>query len=138
MSVAPGRATIWGVTAHDLLAADRFAAALGARLVEAETGRVVVEMDVAPHHRDGTGQVSVGALFSLADCALSLISNQEAAAVAVATHFTRSVETVEARVIRAEARPALPVRDRPATWAIIVQADGREVATFTGTTLRVG
>src|SRR5690606_41933262 len=60
-----------------LLASDRFAAALGARLVVDEPDRVVVEMTVSETHLDESGEVSSGALFALADCAMSLISNAE-------------------------------------------------------------
>lgn len=122
----------------ELLDVDRFAAALGARLVEAEPERVVVEMDVAPYHRDASGAVSSGALFSLADCAMSLISNAEGTAVAVATHFTRSARPVEAASVRAVARPELPVGDRATTWQIVLEAGEAVVASFTGTTLRLG
>lgn len=121
----------------ELLAADRFATALGARLEEAEPERVVVEMEVAPHHRDASGVVSSGALFSLADCAMSLISNAEGTAVAVATHFTRLARPVPAASVRAVARPELPVVGRATTWHILLEAGEVVVASFTGTTLRL-
>lgn len=120
----------------ELLDADRFAAALGVRLVGAEPEWVVVEMDVAPHHRDSSGAVSSGALFSLADCAMSLISNAEGTAVAVATHFTRSPRTVETASVRAVARPELPVGD-VTSWEVVLEAGEGVVASFTGTTLRL-
>lgn len=122
----------------ELLEKDRFAvAALGARLVEAMPDLVVVEMDVAPHHLDESGRVSSGALFSLADCAMSLISNADAAAVAVATHFTRSGEGVTVRNLRAAARPELPVGRGSTTWMVSVVGDGEILATFTGTTFHL-
>lgn len=122
----------------ELLVRDRFAAALGARLVEAGPDRVVLELEVAEHHRDTGGAVATGALFSLADCAMSLISNAETTALAVATHLTRSGDAGGARVLRADIRPALPAGDRETTWRATLTADGVEVASFTGTTLRVG
>lgn len=122
-----------------LLAADRFASRLGARLVEAAPERVVVEMPVGDHHRDGSGRVSAGALFSLADCAMSLISNAEATAVAVATHFTRGEDTGGAETITAVATSRLPRGESGAvTWDVVLTADGSLVASFAGTTLRVG
>lgn len=119
----------------ELLDADRFAAVLGVRLVEAAPERVVVEMDLEDHHLDSGGRVSTGALFSLADCAMSLISNAGGTAVAVATHFTRSAARVEGPTIRAVARPELPLGGRPTTWQISLLAGDTEVAAFTGTTL---
>ncbi len=121
----------------ELLVRDRFAAALGARLVEAGPDRVVLELEVAEHHRDTGGAVATGALFSLADCAMSLISNAAGPAVAVAAHFTRRQESGRARMLQATVRPLLPAADREVTWQAIVTADGAEVASFTGTTLRV-
>lgn len=122
---------------EELLAADRFAAVLGARLVEAEPDRVIVEIQLTARHRDSAGRVSAGVLFALADCAMSLISNAAGTAVAVATHFTHSARPVGGPTIRAVARPELPVGDRPATWRISILAGATVVASFTGTTLRI-
>jgi acyl-coenzyme A thioesterase PaaI-like protein len=126
------------MSVEELLARDRFAAAMGVRLVEAGPDRVVVEMDIAVHHREADGGVATGALFSLADCAMSLISNADGTAVAVATHFTRRERGEAARVARADIRPALPPGEREVTWSAVVTADDRRVGSFTGTTLRVG
>lgn len=121
-----------------LLDGDRFAALLGARLVEATTQRVVVEMDIAEHHRDAAGAVSSGALFSLADCAMSLISNSGGTAVAVATHFTRPVHDFEYATVTAVAEPELPPGVDPATtWTVILTAGDTVLGSFTGTTLRL-
>lgn len=122
----------------ELLARDRFAARMGVRLVEAESDRVVVEMDVGADHLEDGGRIASGTLFSLADCAMSLISNAETTALAVATHLTRSGDAGGARVLRADIRPALPAGDRETTWRATLTADDVEVASFTGTTLRVG
>lgn len=122
----------------ELLARDRFAVRMGVRLVETEPGRVVVEMDVGADHLENGGRIASGTLFSLADCAMSLISNAETTALAVATHLTRSGDGGGARVLRADIRPALPGGDRETTWRATLTADDVEVASFTGTTLRVG
>jgi acyl-coenzyme A thioesterase PaaI-like protein len=97
-----------------------------------------VEMDVGADHLEDGGRVATGTLFSLADCAMSLISNAETTALAVATHLTRSGDAGAASVLRADIRPALPGGDRETTWRATLTADGVEVASFTGTTLRVG
>lgn len=125
------------MTVEDLLAADRFAARLGARLVAAAPERVEVEMDLAPHHRDANGDVSAGALFGLADCAMSLISNAERTSLAVATHFTRAEVASKAATVRAVAVPALPLGDTPSTWDIDLVAEDTVIGHFTGTTLAV-
>ena len=126
------------MTVADLLAKDRFAAALGVQLVTAEPDHVVVEMAVTEVHVDDAGVLTAGALFSLADCALSLISNAEAKAVAVATHLTCQGSARAGDVVRAEARPRLPRTGRAATFGIELSVAGRLLADFTGTTLRVG
>jgi len=126
------------VTVADLLAKDRFAAALGAKLVAADPDHVVLEMTVAEHHLDESGELSPGALFSLADCALSLISNAEVTSVAVATHLASRDSARVGDVVRAEARPRLARIDRAATFGIELSVDDRPIADFTGTTLRVG
>ncbi len=118
-----------------LLASDRFAAALGARLVVDEPDRVVVEMTVSETHLDESGEVSSGALFALADCAMSLISNAEVTAVAVATQFVRHGTASVGQAVTADARPALPAAGRERTWDIPLTVDGTCVARFVGTTL---
>lgn len=121
--------------AATLLARDRFAAALGARLVVDEPDRVVVEMTVSETHLDESGRVSTGALFALADCAMSLISNAGVTAVAVATHFVRHGTAAVGQVVAAEARPALGSDTSERTWDIPVTAGGACIARFVGTTL---
>lgn len=122
---------------HELLEKDRFAAALGAELVEAGRDRVVVRVDLERRHLDASGRVSAGAMFSLADCVMSLISNAAHTSVAVATHFVLGRTVERAHRLEAIGRPGLPRAARPATWLVTVEADGQEVATFTGTTLQL-
>lgn len=127
------------VPVPDLLAADSFATGLGVRLVEAERDRVVVEMDVEDHHRDASGRLASGVVFSLADCALSFISNAERSAVAVATHLVRRADGRDIDLLTAVIEP---VGDggsgRAVTHRAIVSAGDTVVAVFTGTTLAVG
>lgn len=118
-----------------LLSRDRFAAGLGARLVADGSDRVVVEMTVSDFHLDETGGVSSGALFALADCAMSLISNADATAVAVATHFVRHGTASSGDVVRAEARPALLSGGQERTWDIPVMVGDSLIGRFVGTTL---
>lgn len=126
------------MSVEELLARDRFAARMGAKLIVVEPDRVVVEMQVADHHREADGGLATGALFSLADCAMSLISNAGGTALAVATHFTRRGRGIDAAAVRADIGPVMPAGEREVTWRAVVTADGEEVGAFTGTTLRVG
>ncbi|HJR92793.1 MAG TPA: hypothetical protein VJ938_10165 [Acidimicrobiia bacterium] len=125
------------MTARELLGRDGFAALMGVRLVDADEGALAVEIDVTPNHMDGAGRVASGVLFSLADCAMSLISNRDRAEVAVATHLTRSGGAEDAAVLRAEISAMSPGGSRATTWHTVVLADDAPVATFTGTTLAV-
>lgn len=122
----------------ELLDRDRFANHLGVRLVEHSDDHVVVELEVAPNHLDDGGHVSAGALFSLADCAMSLISNAPGTAVAIATHFTMQTGGSAGSIVRAEARERLPSDSPAVTWEASVSSGGAVIATFTGTTLRLG
>lgn len=124
------------MTVPELLASDRFAALLGANLVEHSPEKVVVEAEVGEHHLDGTGRVAPGALFSLADCAMSLISNATGTAVAIVTQFTCAAGLPEAGMMRAEARRRLPAGSPASTWEATVTMAGQVVATFVGTTLK--
>jgi uncharacterized protein (TIGR00369 family) len=45
---------------------------LGARIAEAEPGRVVVELDAGPQHRQGAGVVQGGVITQIADAAMGM------------------------------------------------------------------
>lgn len=87
-------------------AADRYAMALGARLISADTGSAVVELVLEERHLNDRGIAHGGALFSLADVALSVASNSpgNVALVPMTTvHFLSPVSlgarlTAQARV----------------------------------------
>lgn len=122
---------------RELLERDRYATLLGAELLEASADRVVVGIDVHAHHLDEAGTVSSGVLFSLADCVMSLISNREKTAVAVATHFLRAGDANPGQRLTATGVPETPASGRAETWLVTVEADDEVVASFTGTTLRL-
>ncbi|NLM10548.1 MAG: PaaI family thioesterase [Clostridiaceae bacterium] len=54
---------------------DRFAKLIGARIVKAEPGYAVVEMKVSDKHMNGLNMVQGGAIFTLADYAFAVASN---------------------------------------------------------------
>ena len=121
-----------------MAASDPYAELLGARLVGADPERLAVELEVVPRHTNFMGLVHGGAVYSLADFALSLISNAEVEAVALDTHL---VQPASARVgdrLTATACPATRSRS-VATYRITVErGDGRVVGLFTGTVFHRG
>lgn len=60
--------------AAELLAGGRdgWMETLGARIAEAEPGRVVVELDAGPRHRHGGGVVQGGVITQIADAAMGM------------------------------------------------------------------
>ena len=51
---------------------DGWMATLGARITEAEPGRVVLELDAGPQHRHGGGVVQGGVITQIADAAMGI------------------------------------------------------------------
>jgi acyl-CoA thioesterase len=126
-------------TVERLLAADRYARHLGIRLVEADGERIVLEMDVAPHHLNFLDLTHGGAVFSLADCAMSLASNGSGTrSVAIDAHLVISGGSEEGDVLRAVAEPAIGGRMLGSHRISVSRSDGRIVGLFTGTVLRTG
>src|SRR5438046_8994824 len=78
MNVAPKSRQIVGVQnvrrAHQLLAAPPagWMDTLGARIAEAEPGRVVLELIAGPQHRHGGGVVQGGVITQIADAAMGM------------------------------------------------------------------
>ncbi len=121
-----------------MAASDPYAELLGARLVGADPERLAVELEVAPRHTNFMGLVHGGAVYSLADFALSLISNAEVEAVALDTHLVQPASARAGDRLTATARPASRSRS-VATYQITVErGDGRVVGLFTGTVFHRG
>lgn len=122
-----------------LLAADRYAAHLDIRLVEASDDRVVLEMPVGARHLNFLDLTHGGAVFSLADCAMSLASNGHGErAVAIDAHLVISGGSEEGDVLRAVAEPAVGGKTLGTHRITVTRLDGRVVGMFTGTVLRTG
>ena len=51
---------------------DGWMATLGARITEAEPGRVVLELEAGPQHRHGGGVVQGGVITQIADAAMGM------------------------------------------------------------------
>ena len=113
---------------------DGFAATLGARLVSDDPENVVVEMSISDEHLNFHGTTHGGALFSLADCAFSLISNAPGpVAVAIDTHLVISAATKTGDTLVAEATEVRRGRQLATYQVRVTRDDGRLCGLFTGT-----
>ena len=113
---------------------DGYATALGVNLISADPAHVVVELPVADGHLNFHGTTHGGALFSLADCAFSLISNAAGpVAVAIDTHLVISAATKTGDTLRAEATEVRRGRQLATYQVRVTRDDGRLCALFTGT-----
>ena len=123
---------------ESLLGEDPYAALLGVELVSVDDASIVLRMEVRPDMTNFAGTTHGGAVFSLADCALSLASNVAGPAVAVDTHLAVTAasspgETLEATAVEEAAG------NRLATYRVTVRrGDGRVCGVFTGTVFRTG
>ena len=124
----------------ELIEADRYADHLGIRLSDAsgvDGAGVEVEMTIEDRHCNFLGGLHGGALFSLADCALSLASNHASTAVAVDTHLVLNGRAEIGDTITAVAEEVTRGRTMGTYRITISRGDGRTVGLFTGTVLLV-
>ena len=113
---------------------DRYTTALGAKLVSSDPELVIVELPVTDEHLNFHGTTHGGALFSLADCAFSLISNAAGpVAVAIDTHLVISAATEAGDTLRAEATEIRRGRQLATYQVRVTRNDGRLCGLFTGT-----
>ena len=123
---------------REMATSDPYAALLGARLVKADPACLQVAMDVGDRHTNFLGLVHGGVVYSLADIALSVISNVRVEAVALDTHLVLTASAAAGDTLLATARPATGSRS-VATYQITVErGDGRVVGLFTGTVFHRG
>ena len=117
---------------------DPYATHLGVRLVDSDPERLRATLNVESRHTNFMGLVHGGVVYSLADIALSLISNAAVEAVALDTHLVQSASAREGDRLTATARPATRSRS-VATYQITVErSDGRIIGLFTGTVFHRG
>ncbi len=113
---------------------------LGARIAEAEPGRVVVELDAGPQHRHGGGVVQGGVITQIADAAMgmSLATLQEDriwnTTIELKINFLRPV--IEGR-LRAVGRVVEIKQSLLFGEADVFDSQGRLVATASSTCLAV-
>lgn len=119
---------------RELFARDRYAARLGMELVSDDPERVVVAMPITPDHENFFDATHGGAMFSVADCALSLASNAPGdRAVAIDVHMALTAGSRSGDVLTATAEVATRGRTVATYRIVVTRADGRVCALFTGT-----
>lgn len=113
---------------------DGYATTLGVNLVSDDPDLVIVELPVTEEHLNFHGTTHGGALFSLAECGFSLISNAAGPiAVAVDTHLIISASTQTGDTLRAEATEVRRGRQLATYQIRVTRDDGRLCGLFTGT-----
>ena len=115
----------------DLLSADRYAAHLGIRLESEDP--LTVAMDIDERHVNFLEGTHGGAVFSLADCALSLASNRESTALAIDAHLVLTGGSRSGDTLRAVAEEVTRGRTLGSYRITVTRGDGRTVGLFTGT-----
>lgn len=123
---------------REMAVSDPYAAHLGAELVNPDPACLRVALDIEKRHTNFMDLVHGGVVYSLADVALSLISNAEVEAVALDTHLVYAASATAGDRLVATARPASRARS-VATYQIdVTRRDGRVIGLFTGTVFHRG
>jgi acyl-CoA thioesterase len=119
---------------RELIDADNYARTLGIELVSVAPDEIVVAMEIESRHMNFLGVGHGGAVFSLADCAFSLASNNAGdRAVAIDTHLVLTAGTKEGERLEAVIREVSRGRTLGTYRAEVRRSDGRIAALFTGT-----
>jgi len=116
-----------------LLEADRYASDLGVELVSVTPDEIVVELDVSDRHTNFLGVGHGGMVFSLADCAFSLASNNAGDALAIDTHLVLTAASRPGDRLEASVAEVSRGRTLGTYRAEVTRRDGRVVGLFTGT-----
>ena len=124
------------MTLKEFFDRDRFAALIGAELIEIRQGYARARMLVTSEHLNGAGQCQGGAIFTLADLAYAAAVNSHLTlTVAISTNITY-VSNVSEGYIYAEATEVVNHRRVPFTEVRVTAEDGRLLAIFTSTGYR--
>jgi acyl-CoA thioesterase len=117
-----------------MLGADPYARSLGIELVSVTDEEIVVGMTVGRDHANFLGVGHGGMVFSLADCAFSLASNNAGdRAVAIDTHLVLTAATKPGDRLGATVTESSRGRTLGTYRVDVTRDDGRTVALFTGT-----
>jgi acyl-CoA thioesterase len=117
-----------------MLAADAYARSLDVELVSVTHEEIVVGLVVGKSHTNFLGVGHGGMVFSLADCAFSLASNNAGdRAVAIDTHLVLTAATRPGDRLTASVSETSRGRTLGTYRVDVTRDDGRTVALFTGT-----
>jgi acyl-CoA thioesterase len=117
-----------------MLNGDPFAQSLGVTLASVADDEIVVELEIGHRHLNFLRLGHGGVVFSLADCAFSLVANAAGdRAVAIDTHLVLTAPAREGDRLRARAIEATRGRTLGTYRVDVTRDDGRTVALFTGT-----
>lgn len=117
-----------------MLGSDSYARSLGVELVSVTDDEIVVAMVVGEPHVNFLGVGHGGVVFSLADCAFSLASNNAGdRAVAIDTHLVLTASTKPGDRLEASVTETSRGRTLGTYRVDVTRDDGRTVALFTGT-----
>ena len=112
---------------------DRFATKNGARIEELSDGHCVCSMDITDDHRNALGGIMGGAIFTLADFAFAVASNDDhspTVALDVNIHFLTSSKGDR---LTATARKVKSGRTTSVFEITVTDDGGKEIALFIGT-----
>lgn len=117
-----------------MLGADPYARSIGIGLASVADDEIVVAMVVGASHVNFLGVGHGGMVFSLADCAFSLASNNAGdRAVAIDTHLVLTAPTRPGDRLQASVTETSRGRTLGTYRVDVTRDDGRTVALFTGT-----
>lgn len=112
---------------------DRFAASIGARLVEVREGYARAEMTVEERHLNGAGVCQGGAIFTLADLALAAVMNSRGIlTVGVSNNITYVRSGKLGDTLVAECRERIDHHKLPCCDITVSNEAGDVLATMTG------
>lgn len=124
------------MTLKEFFKEDRFAALIGAELLEIREGYARAQMLVTPEHLNAAGFCQGGALFTLADLAYAAAVNSHLTlTVALSTNITY-VSNVSEGYVYAEATEVVDHNRVPFTEVRVTSEDGRLLAILTSTGYR--
>ena len=119
--------------AKEIFKNDRFAAVNGAQLTELTDEQCVCRMELTDNHRNALGGVMGGAIFTLADLAFAVASNNDhssTVALDVNIHF---LSAPKGNNLTATAKKVKSGRTTSVFEVKVTDDTGRDVALFIGT-----
>ncbi len=117
-----------------LAAKDRFARAMGVKLVDGGPGHATVAMTVREQHLNFNGTCHGGAIFALADAAFGLASNSHGLlAAGIDAHITYQAAANAGDRLTATATEVSRSRKLAVYRIDVTRADGTMISSFTGT-----